>query len=1267
MRIVLDLQACQTEGSRNRGVGRYSMALARHIAAQRGHDDLCISLNGLYPETLAPISENLEGLLRANRINAYRYPPFPLPYGSTNDFWRPVAGEIITRHHVSWQPDVLHIAHTFEGFIGQAVVPHCLPKIPGCVRSATLYDLIPLIFPDFYLADLRFKKWYYEKLGTLKECDLLLAISEASRQDAINLLGIAPEKIINISGAVDENFRKTPISPEDEAAFRHRYGLGKHFVLYTSGDDHRKNLEGAIAGYALLSPELRHNHKLVIVCSIEPNRKTMFLERARACGLRETDVLFTGFVPEHDLVTFYNLCDAFVFPSLYEGFGLPALEAMSCGAPVIGANNSSISEIISRPDALFDARKPEALAKALTRVLTDQGFQSLLREQGLKRSKVFSWTRTANRALNAFHEAKERLTPKDAVVVSGYLPRCKLAYFSPLPNCRSGIADYSAQLLPYLSSNFEIDLFVDDYDVSDPWLTSNFTIRSYREFPRLRGRYDTVMYEFGNSEFHAHMIDMLQQYPGVVVLHDVFLGSLAEFIESNFGRLGYFASEMLYSHGPRARRALVPFRAVNESVREAILDLPCTRRILDAATAVIVHTAYNIKICAENYPEGLRAPFHVIRQPISVGPVVDSTLRVTNREVLGFEVSDFIIATFGHIVFTKCGDLLLEAFKVSELCRDPRVKLVLAGELAQDGFGDQLKQAIKKSGLHEQVRVTGFLTEDIYKQYLTVADVAVQLRTHSRGGTPRGVLDCLAHGLPVIVNDYASYTDYPDEVVCKVSAKPTREEVAKAITNLCHDKKLREQFSVAGRDYIARVHNPELVAAQYALVINESVVRENAISRDALVSHIGSTLAAHDVGDAELHAIASSLTLPGPNFNPQPIMIDVSHITSEDLGSGIQRVVRSIIRELYCSNRRGFSPRAVRLVDGQLAVPAAWLQSQGLLLAHEQSAVSEGHHQVPVDIEDHDILLMLDSSWAKLMNGEFDTVFKRIRDGGGKVFTVVYDLLPIKFPQHVIEGSSDWFRRVINKAIGESNGLVCISKSIADEVIEYVQQNSVRLNRELKIGYWHLGADLPILYQDSQIRAGLPDVFKSKVFLIIGTLEPRKDHALALDGFERLWSEGYNLNLCIAGKKGWMIDEFVERVRQHPENGLRLFFVENPNDAELQYCYKHATALLFPSAGEGFGLPLVEAAQHGLPVIASDIPVFREIGENHITYFSRESPSCLAETVKMWLELERTGHLPDVSKVSRLTWEQSAEQLLNVILENHWYKVIKPDGTASNC
>ena len=166
----------------------------------------------------------------------------------------------------------------------------------------------------------------------------------------------------------------------------------------------------------------------------------------------------TGYVSDEDLIAFYNLCDAFVFPSLYEGFGLPVLEAMQCGAPVLGANNSSIAEIIGRDDALFDAHVPAALAERLTLLLTDEGFCRALRRHGVERAKQFGWTRSAQLARGALHEAHAATRPAVTIAGTSLLPRRRIAVFTPLPPCRSGVADYNAALLPFLARHLEIDL-----------------------------------------------------------------------------------------------------------------------------------------------------------------------------------------------------------------------------------------------------------------------------------------------------------------------------------------------------------------------------------------------------------------------------------------------------------------------------------------------------------------------------------------------------------------------------------------------------------------------------------------------------------------------------------------------------------------------------------------------------------------------------------------------------------------------------------------
>ena len=282
---------------------------------------------------------------------------------------------------------------------GEAVAPIDGGGVPTAV---TLYDLIPLIYEQRYFKTVDVGGTeYHKKLQAMARADLFLAISDSSRAEAIEYLGIPGDKIVTIDAGIDARFRKLTMTPAEERAFRGRLRLDRPFIMYTGGIDWRKNVGGLIEAFALLPPTLRSDYRLAIVCEITPESIAEIRAQARELGLAPEDVVLTGFVPDDDLVGLYNLCHLFVFPSFHEGFGLPLVEAMACGAPVIGSNTSSIPEIVGRPEALFDPTRPSAIADAMTRVLTDETFRQLLRGHGLSQARLFTWESSARRALSA--------------------------------------------------------------------------------------------------------------------------------------------------------------------------------------------------------------------------------------------------------------------------------------------------------------------------------------------------------------------------------------------------------------------------------------------------------------------------------------------------------------------------------------------------------------------------------------------------------------------------------------------------------------------------------------------------------------------------------------------------------------------------------------------------------------------------------------------------------------------------------------------------
>jgi glycosyltransferase involved in cell wall biosynthesis len=245
-----------------------------------------------------------------------------------------------------------------------------------------------------------FEDYYHSKLASLKKADALLAISEHSRKEAINLFKFSPDHITNISAAIDPMFRQIHYRAEESKAILSKYDIGKPFVLYVPGGfDPRKNFSNLMDAYAKLPASIRETHQLVIGSNVQPMMREELTKKAASFGLSHSELILTGYVPDDELIALYNLCELHVFPSLYEGFGLPALEAMACGAPSIGSNSSSLPEVIGRPDALFDPLSVDSIHRKLFTALTEPDFRGSLRAHALMHAKKFSWERSAALAL----------------------------------------------------------------------------------------------------------------------------------------------------------------------------------------------------------------------------------------------------------------------------------------------------------------------------------------------------------------------------------------------------------------------------------------------------------------------------------------------------------------------------------------------------------------------------------------------------------------------------------------------------------------------------------------------------------------------------------------------------------------------------------------------------------------------------------------------------------------------------------------------------
>ena len=297
-----------------------------------------------------------------------------------------------------------------------------------------------------------------------------------------------------------------------------------------------------------------------------------------------------------------------------------------------------------------------------------------------------------------------------------------------------------------------------------------------------------------------------------------------------------------------------------------------------------------------------------------------------------------------------------------------------------------------------------------------------------------------------------------------------------------------------------------------------------------------------------------------------------------------------------------------------------------------------------------DVLVLLDSSW----HADFFPLAERLKSEGVRIVSVIYDLIPLTHPQFCDEGLVRVFEHWFDWISRTADGFIAISRTIIEQVQQEVQE---RLGQDVAaqrwFDYFHLGSDLDQADQNSLVRTQVKQTFEQyPIYLMVSTIEPRKNHDYLLDTFDRLWASGQEVGLCFVGKIGWKTERLIERVRQHPQLGQKLFMWNDLTDRELEYCYINARSLVFPSYVEGFGLPLVEGMQRGLPVMASDIPVFREIGGDTMAYFDLSDPSSLAQLVS---EFECSDVFPvegDISKWAWLSWNDSARQLIARVHRN---------------
>ncbi|TLG76958.1 glycosyltransferase family 1 protein [Methylocystis sp. B8] len=371
------------------------------------------------------------------------------------------------------------------------------------------------------------------------------------------------------------------------------------------------------------------------------------------------------------------------------------------------------------------------------------------------------------------------------------------------------------------------------------------------------------------------------------------------------------------------------------------------------------------------------------------------------------------------------------------------------------------------------------------------------------------------------------------------------------------------------------------------------------------------------------------------------LLVDVTGTIKRDAGTGIQRVVKEVTRGLYSGESFDMPAMAVRCENGRLLTANGFVAE---LVGGDATPDSE------ISIAGGDRFLMLSDSWNAFE--ELAPIFAKIRDEGGEIVTCIFDLIPELYPHACHEVTVPRYRAWLRKALLESDSFLAISRTVADELADYVAAQALPHRPGLKIGWFHCGSDLALrtgAAPREKVRAAVAG--DAPAFLAVGTIEPRKGQRVAIRAFEELWAKGRDVRLIVVGRRGWFEEAVVSEILMHSEFGRRLFWFDDADDDELSFLYDHAAALIFPSYAEGFGLPIVEAARRGRPAICSDIPVFREVGGAGALYFRVNDAKALAETIADFLDGRRFA---DPAQVLCIAWRDSARRIVEVIAREDW-------------
>lgn len=651
----------------------------------------------------------------------------------------------------------------------------------------------------------------------------------------------------------------------------------------------------------------------------------------------------------------------------------------------------------------------------------------------------------------------------------------------------------------------------------------------------------------------------------------------------------------------------------------------------------------------------------------------------------------------GRIVPNKCQQDVIRSFAYYATHRNEKARLFLVGNPDwSEKYDQQLIAYARKLGVSDKVVFTGHVSSSELFAYYRLADLFLCMSEHEGFCVP--VVEAIHFGVPVLAYRAAAVPETLGGIGVLESKEPAY--VAACIDEVLTDAESRQRLVERQKNHAKRF-DKSVTSKKFVDILQE-------IINHGTVKHDGSQKMTYeffrpkspfqtdrgdesitftefcqefDVGAREKGAPVAKKTLKRkirehilwPAYHglsayapetanairrmiftayetykrimrggrPQ-LLIDVTATTKTDGGTGIQRVVKNVLVQIMASRREALPVVA--------AEEAGKLES-GYELPARMGWPAKSREAVPLIAGD--TLFLLDSSWE--YDQPYEITIDEIHRRGGKVYAVIYDLIPVLYPDSVVsEGFAQIFTRWHRMILEHADSILCISRSVADTVITYYQ-NQCRAggihresDRPLEVNWFPMGSEIAEIDHATMRQGAIDFLERAKTtFLMVGTVEPRKGHRTALDAFERLLGQPRcDFRVLIIGHDGWKNDEIKNKIHESATLKTHVMWLTDATDDEVQWAYQHCSALIAASHDEGFGLPLVEAAHFGLPIICSDIPIFHEVTEEHATFFTEGNAESLTRVLEEWMSQE--SH-PDSSRIPTHTWKESAQVILEII------------------